>query len=275
MDLKELVELITREVIEILGKKIGEAKNKKNILILFSGSKKNLTMSIPQVKKIIELGHDVKIVVAKDLLNVLDLNSFKDIFQNAEIFEESTTSSSMIEESHIIVLPTITIQTVGEIVNGIFNSYTANAVLSGLFNGKRIIASRDNMDWGLAGKWDENFNITNEYFSKIIQDNMMKLQYAGVNFVDTNSLALEISEYLENIGHINNKTARANHFYQLPGMSFEAKHNVFSGKLVTVKEVDSVGKTSECLLISEKTIVTPLARDKAKEIGLAIRRVKA
>lgn len=275
MDLKELVKLITKEVIEILEKKQGEAKNKKKVLIFLSGSKNNLTMSMPQVKKIIELGHDVKIVVDKDLLNVYGLNSFKDMFQNAEIFEESTMSSSMIEESHIIVLPSITIKTVGEIVNGIFSTYAASMVILGLFNGKRVIASRDNLDWGLAGKWDKNFHFTNEYLSNMIQDNMMKLQNIGINLVDTNSLAWEISEYLEHIEHVKNELNGINHFYQLPVMSFEEKHNVFSGKLVTVKEVDSLEKTGECLLISEKTIVTPLARDKANEIGLKIRRVKS
>lgn len=61
------------------------------------------------------------------------------------------------------------------------------------------------------------------------------------------------------------------HAYGHPEVNL-SQPTVSTLKLVTEKDVMARRKESKYLYISSKTIVTPLARDKAREIGLVIER---
>jgi len=81
-------------------------------------------------------------------------------------------------------------------------------------------------------------------------------------------ITLITREVLKNLGENNY------HSYGHPEVN-NRKPTLFPGKLVVEKDVIDRRKESKYLYISKKSIVTPLALDKAKEIGLIIERKDA
>ena len=228
MELDKIIEYIVQEVVKkINSQNITEEFNpKEKILVAITGSTNNLEQIVLELRKISK-NYDLSLVFSEAASNIIDENMFSEF----HIIKDFSIKNydEILSKNNIILLPLLTKNTVAKLVVGIRDNAVTNLVSKALLLEKRVIAAYDSC-------------IVNSEvpYAKLINSNVERLKDFGLIFVQ----AKELADYM-----LNKKDLEIN--------SLREK-NVIAAK-------DLKDLYNKKIIISKNTVVTTLAKERAKE----------
>ena len=228
MELDKIIEYIVQEVVKKINSQniIEEFSPKEKILVAITGSTNNLEQIVLELRKISK-NYDLSLVFSEAAKNIIDEN----IFSEFHIIKDFSIKNydEILSKNDIILLPLLTKYTVAKLVVGIRDNAVTNLVSKALLLEKRVIAAYDSCI------------VNNEVpYAKLINSNVEKLKDYGLIFVQ----AKELADYM-----LNKKDLEIN--------SLREK-NVIAAK-------DLKDLYNKKIIISKNTVVTTLAKERAKE----------
>lgn len=228
MELDKIIEYIVQEVVKkINSQNITEEFNpKEKILVAITGSTNNLEQIVLELRKISK-NYDLSLVFSEVASNIIDENMFSEF----HIIKDFSIKNydEILSKNNIILLPLLTKNTVAKLVVGIRDNAVTNLVSKALLLEKRVIAAYDSCI------------VNNEVpYAKLINSNVEKLKDYGLIFVQ----AKELADYM-----LKKKDLEIN--------SLREKN------VITAKDLKDL--YDKKIIISKNTVVTTLAKERAKE----------
>lgn len=228
MELDKIIEYIVQEVVKkINSQNITEEFNpKEKILVAITGSTNNLEQIVLELRRISK-NYDLSLVFSEAASNIIDENMFSEF----HIIKDFSIKNydEILSKNDIILLPLLTKNTVAKLVVGIRDNAVTNLVSKALLLEKRVIAAYDSCI------------VNNEVpYAKLINSNVEKLKDYGLIFVQ----AKELADYI-----LNKKDLEIN--------SLREKN------VITAKDLKDLHDKK--IIISKNTVVTTLAKERAKE----------
>ena len=228
MELDKIIEYIVQEVVKKINSQniIEEFSPKEKILVAITGSTNNLEQIVLELRKISK-NYDLSLVFSEAASNIINEN----VFSEFHIIKDFSIKNydEILSKNDIILLPLLTKNTVAKLVVGIRDNAVTNLVSKALLLEKRVIAACDSCI------------VNNEVpYAKLINSNVEKLKDYGLIFVQ----AKELADYM-----LNKKDLEIN--------SLREK-NVIAAK-------DLKDLYNKKIIISKNTVVTTLAKERAKE----------
>ena len=228
MELDKIIEYIVQEVVKkINSQNITEEFNpKEKILVAITGSTNNLEQIVLELRKISK-NYDLSLVFSEAASNIIDENMFSEF----HIIKDFSIKNydEILSKNNIILLPLLTKNTVAKLVVGIRDNAVTNLVSKALLLEKRVIAAYDSCI------------VNNEVpYAKLINSNVEKLKDYGLIFLQ----AKELADYM-----LKKKDLEIN--------SLREKN------VITAKDLKDL--YDKKIIISKNTVVTTLAKERAKE----------
>ena len=228
MELDKIIEYIVQEVVKKINSQniTEEFSPKEKILVAITGSTNNLEQIVLELRKISK-NYDLSLVFSEAASNIINEN----VFSEFHIIKDFSIKNydEILSKNDIILLPLLTKNTVAKLVVGIRDNAVTNLVSKALLLEKRVIAAYDSCI------------VNNEVpYAKLINSNVEKLKDYGLIFVQ----AKELADYM-----LNKKDLEIN--------SLREK-NVIAAK-------DLKDLYNKKIIISKNTVVTTLAKERAKE----------
>ncbi|MBS4534538.1 hypothetical protein GOQ29_02800 [Clostridium sp. D2Q-14] len=238
----DTIEIIVKEVAKRI---ISEIKyQKKQVLVVFTGSISGYTDALKSLKAMSKKNYSFKVVLSKNAQRILDQESIKKELKVSNIYVDVTSEEIDYLKKDIdkIVIPTLTRNSVIKIAMGISDTLPTYLISWGIMSGVPIIASEE----GCNPQVSEN-----KQYRNMLINNIEILKKYGIDFKG----AKELHECKENINFCE---------YE------KVKKNFSKKRLITREDILKAKNNNQEILISENTIVTQLAKDAAKEIGVSI-----
>ena len=228
MELDKIIEYIVQEVVKKINSQniIEEFSPKEKILVAITGSTNNLEQIVLELRKISK-NYDLSLVFSEAASNIIDENMFSEF----HIIKDFSIKNydEILSKNDIILLPLLTKNTVAKLVVGIRDNAVTNLVSKALLLEKRVIAAYDSCI------------VNNEVpYAKLINSNVERLKDFGLIFVQ----AKELADYM-----LNKKDLEIN--------SLREKN------VITAKDLKDL--YDKKIIISKNTVVTTLAKERAKE----------
>ena len=228
MELDKIIEYIVQEVVKKINSQniTEEFSPKEKILVAITGSTNNLEQIVLELRKISK-NYDLSLVFSEAASNIIDENMFSEF----HIIKDFSIKNydEILSKNDIILLPLLTKNTVAKLVVGIRDNAVTNLVSKALLLAKRVIAAYDSCI------------VNNEVpYAKLINSNVEKLKDYGLIFVQ----AKELADYM-----LNKKDLEIN--------SLREKN------VITAKDLKDL--YDKKIIISKNTVVTTLAKERAKE----------
>lgn len=228
MELDKIIEYIVQEVVKKINSQniTEEFSPKEKILVAITGSTNNLEQIVLELRKISK-NYDLSLVFSEAASNIIDENMFSEF----HIIKDFSIKNydEILSKNDIILLPLLTKNTVAKLVVGIRDNAVTNLISKALLLEKRVIAAYDSCI------------VNNEVpYAKLINSNVEKLKDYGLIFVQ----AKELADYM-----LNKKDLEIN--------SLREKN------VITAKDLKDL--YDKKIIISKNTVVTTLAKERAKE----------
>ena len=228
MELEKIIEYIVQEVIKKINSQnlIENFNPKEKILAVINGSTNNLEQIVLELRKISK-NYNLSLVFSEAANNIIDENLFSEfhIIKNFSI----KNYDEILSKNDIILLPLLTKNTAAKLVVGIRDNAVTNLISKALLLEKKVIAAYDSCI------------VNNEVpYAKLINSNIEKLKNYGLIFVQ----AKELADYM-----LNKKDFEIN--------SLRDKN------VITVNDLKDLYNKN--IIISKNTVVTTLAKERAKE----------
>ncbi|MDU2235873.1 MAG: flavoprotein [Fusobacterium periodonticum] len=228
MELDKIIEYIVQEVVKKINSQniTEEFSPKEKILVVITGSTNNLEQIVLELRKISK-NYDLSLVFSEAASNIINEN----VFSEFHIIKDFSIKNydEILSKNDIILLPLLTKNTVAKLVVGIRDNAVTNLVSKALLLEKRVIAAYDSCI------------VNNEVpYAKLINSNVEKLKDYGLIFVQ----AKELADYM-----LKKKDLEIN--------SLREKN------VITAKDLKDL--YDKKIIISKNTVVTTLAKERAKE----------
>ena len=228
MELDKIIEYIVQEVVKKINSQniFEEFSPKEKILVAITGSTNNLEQIVLELRKISK-NYDLSLVFSEAASNIINEN----VFSEFHIIKDFSIKNydEILSKNDIILLPLLTKNTVAKLVVGIRDNAVTNLVSKALLLEKRVIAAYDSCI------------VNNEVpYAKLINSNVEKLKDYGLIFVQ----AKELADYM-----LKKKDLEIN--------SLRDKNVITANNLKDLYD--------KKIIISKNTVVTTLAKERAKE----------
>lgn len=220
-------------------------------LVVFTGGATGFKDSISQLKKMIQANWKLKVALSISAEYIYSADLLKKELAVDQIYLESENMglSPLYDEVPIIILPTLTANTVAKIANGITDSMTTNLIAHALMYDISVVATRDASDLS----YQDQEGIASKAYKDLSANHLSTLERFGIQLVKAEKLYEAVEE----------NTA--------PMPSRESiQEEVFSKKLLSHTDLLAYKGTGKTLKVNADTIITPLAHEEAKSLGINI-----
>ncbi|NLT96024.1 MAG: hypothetical protein GXW85_10965 [Clostridia bacterium] len=246
-------DLLIEKIVEEVLKRLKEGKVKTDrILVIFTGSFTGLNTVLAQLK-VLKNKYRLEAIYSE---MAKKLGIPKKVLEDTGIKE---TTDYCLKDVKKILIPVLTQNTAAKIAGAVNDNPMLNLIFDGLMRGIQVVAVRNGAD-----PWDENrkemgWNHMPPALAKKLEDNLSVLESYGIRLVDAEKLAGVVLEedqgYKRSIG----KEDKGELYFQ--------------GKVFTAAELDKY-EQGAVIRIKENTLITPLARDKAREYKIVFEQIK-
>ena len=158
-----------------------------------------------------------------------------------------------LHKADILVLPTFCFKTAAKVARLIGDSQETALVLSALMKGKPVLAANDGFT--LLD------TLSNNGIEEEIKRILAKLESFGMVFCETSELALVFQQIVKNIGKSKSSEAPKDSVLKTAP----------AGRLITAKDIQIAVNNNQCSIpLAPGGIITPLAKDQAREYAIKI-----
>ncbi|QEK13165.1 hypothetical protein FQB35_13030 [Crassaminicella thermophila] len=231
---------LVKEVLDgiIKGLEKEEVKKRKkeiskinNIFMVFTGKNEEIN----SIKKLKENDIDVSIILSEKTKDILEKELLKNRINQKDIYTKEDIQ--IIEKIDILWVPVFTQNMAAKLRFGMQDTIDTFVIWQALWHGKKVIANKEYLQY-CNGK-----DTKNTYLKKIVHENIQFLEKLGVKW----------GKYYDCVKALK---------------SIDEKQE--KRKIITKKDIlELVGKTDKYYL-SKNSIITPLAKDIAKEKNILL-----
>jgi ethanolamine utilization protein len=260
VDNEKLVQLVTLEVMRQLKQKpaaiqedVALAENKA--LAIFTGGTIGFEQGLAEIKKIQNLNFSVTVVLSAAAEQIIGIDRIK-----AELGSYTTIVTAhspypgdVLREAELVLVPVLTQNTAAKLAHTLSDTMVSTLILQGLMMGKPVVAALNAADPMDSWRIQANMGKASPGLLKALRANLQQLEGYGIQLVQVTALAEESQKLL---GRKSKKSAA----------SLANKKSVLDA--VAIKNTAANGVKS--IAISRGTIITPLAKDVAREYGVEI-----
>lgn len=247
-----IIEVISDLIVREVEKRI-KIKNNR-ILVVYSGGAYGFRESVKSIKYIIKEGYEVKVVITESANNVLGAENIKRLLNIDRIYIDGKDNNIMkfIDESELLILPSLTINSVAKIANCISDTYLTRAASNFILKDKKIFASKNSCCPNDKERLYYSMNPSNSFYKKKMIENMDMAEKFGVIFSEAKDLhTFFIKNEKKEINNMKNSY-------------------FFDKKVITKSDVAKLEKGST-LITKNKSILTDLAKDHIRTNGIDIK----
>ncbi|QTL98803.1 hypothetical protein GM661_12940 [Iocasia frigidifontis] len=245
---KELIKTIVLELIEGLK----GIKDKKRVLIVYTGGEIGFKKSLAQIKQLDRLFEiEWEIVLSETAKEILDIQLLKDILAIDKIAEKDIFTH--LNNFDLVLVPVLTRNSAAKIASHMTDTLATNIIFKAILIGTPVVAAQNAADLtdpvlmklGVDHIPQAVLNKNKEYLA-LLRD-------YGICLVDVSKLTVEV-EYIFS-GNTNSS---------LPNSVFLDK------SLLTYSDINKLDSSNKKILVKTDTIITPYARELAASKGLII-----
>lgn len=234
----------------------------QHILAVFTGTNYGLNEWLRELSKAKRYGFTFDIAVTQngeDVIGSQGLSSIKSTLQTDKVYTEKDKLNfgEILESVDGIIVPMTTQDTAIKLALGIQDCFISTLLWQGLWHGKKILMDFENV---LAYRGNK---AKVPMLQQMIDDYVDKLQKMGVKGVCKKDYLVEMLNVFKD-GSTNEGTTTQ----YSQNAATEQSHS--SRQVITEKDVINMRASNQEVTVPMRAIITPLAYDKAKELGIRI-----
>jgi len=266
MDNEQLVQRVVAEVLRKFGMEAQPPAGKarlfpKRALANYTGGTIGFEQSLLVLQKIQAAHVEVSVVLSTAAEKMIDLDQMKEqLGRNIPLITtQSPYPGKLLREVDFVLSPVLTQNTAAKLAYTLADSLPSTLIFQGLMLGKPILAAGNAAD--PRDDWRIKMNMGNSPpgFSSALQQNLKKIASYGIELVSVEELAIASQKLIERIDRKLTDSLQSEN----QGTSPEKKSLV---DVATIKV--AAGKGLHRIVIGRNSIVTPLAREVAREYGI-------
>jgi hypothetical protein len=253
-DATQIAKIVREEIERYLGQHpVSESRPIKairNILVVFTGSDIGLPIALEQLTKLRQKSYSFTFLLSRAAQKIIGTEKLSPVTANSQVLTDIPPEQvlSLVQNQDVILIPTLSRTTAIKLASSITDTLVTDLLFTALVNKKPIIAARNGADPILANCPRCG---TPDMAPAIIQNihtELDKLSQYGIRLIPVDDLADETISILES-------TPRKEP----------------DKKIITEYDIKfAVNHGDKKLRVRRGSIVTPLAQDTAKELGLEI-----
>lgn len=257
MDTDKLVEMITLEVMRRLGQPAAAPKTPERVprvLVLFTGGTIGLEQGLEEVKKLQAFPASVSVVLSSAAEKIVGAERIRSQLgsQTAVITAQDPYPGKMLREADVVLVPVLTQNTAAKVALTLADSLVSTVMMQALMMGKTVVAAYNAADPRDGWREKANMGKAAPGLVRALQENLKKLEGFGIELV-----------HVEQLAHACKPLLCKNHKAEVAARSERPSGKKEILDAAAIRLAASQGLKS--LAVTPGTIVTPLARDVARE----------
>ncbi len=247
---QEIVNKIVEEVLRRL-----EARRKR-ALVIFTGAALGFQEAIPQLKQLAKEGWTLKVLLSNSAEYVLTPKLIKEQLGISEVLLEKDVKSlhDLYKDVSTYIIPTLTLNTAAKISLGIQDTLVTNLIAHGIMSGLTIVAAKDGCDLSNPVRKEIGLNKNPKAYEDTFIQHLNNIESYGIKLVDAKGL-------YDSLNHKPLKDA----------VTTKVGTYEFNNKVLTRNHIFEARKYGEVFYVPKGTIITSLAMDAAREVGLKLK----
>ncbi|MGB9596055.1 MAG: flavoprotein [Candidatus Poribacteria bacterium] len=254
MNIDKLAQIVEAEVKKALMEMKSDQKSeisssqKKHILALFTGGYAKLDEAINQIEKLIKSSYTVDVVMSQSAVNVIGKDKIERISGIGELTCEPAelfSSLKAVQKCDFVIVPVLTRNSSAKIALGIADTLVTNIIMQAIISGKPVIAGRNSADPDLNECPCIATSNTPQPLILLAKNYLKTLESYGIRLVDVSEIADMI-------------------------ISGTNKDEILNQELITNETISKLPQGTNKINVARGTIITPMAKDLAKERGIEI-----
>lgn len=259
MEHEAWIDLIAKEVIKRLQHPEKPADAKQSVLALFTGGSIGLSQGLEQIKMLQAMQVAVTVVLSRPAEEIIGVEKIKECLGAAVpiLTAADPYPKRLLQGVDAVVVPVLTQNTAAKVAATIADSLPSTLLMQGLMMGKPIIAAVNAADPKDKARTAVHMDHTSPALLTVLQDNLSKLERYGIELVAVEQLAVQCQRAI---------TKKIEPVAVPTPAPANGRREIIDA--AAVKAAVSQGLTT--LQVPAKAIVTPLARDVARDTGITI-----
>lgn len=256
---KELIKTIVLELIEGLK----GIKDKKRVLIIYTGGEIGFKKSLEQIKQLDHLFEiEWEIVLSEIAKEILDIQLLKDILAIDKIAKKDIFTR--LNNFDLVLVPVLTRNSAAKIASHMTDTLATNIIFKAILIGTPVVAAQNAADLTDPVLLKLGVDHIPQAVLKKNKEYLALLRDYGLCLVDVSKLTVEV----EYIFSGNTKKKELN----LTNLSNSSLSNsiFFDKSLLTYSDINKLDGSNKKILVKTDTIITPYARELAASKGLII-----
>ena len=267
MDTEKLVELVTAEIMRKLRMTPHSTSEqsvipRKKALVVFTGGSIGLEESLRQLQKIQELSVEISVVLSTAAEQIIGIERIKAQLGSDIncITNHCPYPGQLLRDADFMLVPVLTQNTAAKLAYTLADTLASTVIMQGLMQGKPVLAAMNAADPQDSWRIQKNMGKASPTLAESLRQNLKKIEGYGIQLVQVNELAVQSQHIIQRL----DKKAYDSQ-QQAPAIGGGKKSIVDAAAI----EVAASNGLLE-IVISKNTIITPLARDIAREHGIRI-----
>lgn len=262
MDNEKLVELVAAEVLRRLGLGSSPAiepdKPQYKALAIFTGGSIGLATGLEEVKKLQEMGTELTVVLSQAAETIIGENWIREkLGSQVEIVtSQSPYPGKHLRSADIVLVPVLTQNTAAKLAHTLSDTMVCTLIIQALMLGKPVIAASNAADPLDNWRVQKNMAKAPPALREALAANLTKIAAFGITLTPVEQLAAAAKKII-----ITEKAPELPSAVRTP-----AKKQVLDAE--AVRRIAQSG--AQTLSVARGTIITPLARDIARDLNVAI-----
>ncbi len=279
---------ITLNVLADITRRIGsnqvsETKNTKDhALVVFNGSNISLDDKLREIKQLKEEGVAISLAFSFMGNQIIEKDRIINYLKPDRVYgEEDILKLKDIGKRYsYVIAPTLTINTMSKVTRGFIDSFVSNIIWTFLYMGKNVY-----IDFTSTLNYLD-VPCENPAIEKIILDHISSIRSLGAIEVETGNYSeVILSKSLNNRYKNSNKTKDLDDSYikresRSTGFKVQANSIDFPSinikkssdkKVFTQQDIIEMSKSSNSIVVPKRSIITPLGKDKIRELGISVK----
>jgi hypothetical protein len=255
LNAEELLNSIVEEVLRRLQQKV------KKATVLFTGGAYGFPDALEQLKLLQADDWDLNILLSNSAEYVLTPQLIKEHLGSAKVYVEKDVMelSPFYEGVSAFIVPTLTLNTAAKIALGIADNMATNLAAHMLMSGIPVIAAKDACDMQNPVRAQLGLDKAPQAYVDKMSEHLITLESYGVRLVEAKELYEAVQR---NVFTFSNQPKAAStpvkQIYE------------FKKKVLTRNDIIEAKQKESNLRILQTTILSPLALETAKELGVKI-----
>ena len=238
---KELIDQIRKIVEQVLEEHAStdsQAADEKQLLAIFGATQLELDEPIQQLRTCIQNGWKITIILSDLATKVLNLEPIHAAFGEENVLQENTLTEipALVDTYQQIVLPVFSHPMAAKLALGLVDTPATYLVYEALSRGKTVIAVSDALKQDKASQ----------------QINAIQVEYVNV----LSELGVQLVPMIQIAESVSNRTSDSS--------------TSLDGPLISASTISNLDANVRELIYAKKTIITPLASERAKKRGIKL-----